>query len=100
MILTCVAPTKKQDLLSKLLDREEEESEEATNPKYDLDEFLTWNSLKGLVYSQMVGIMKRARQGEPAPDPTLVLLDSVTEKNLLSFAVADRPLFVNFGSYT
>ncbi|CAH1230398.1 DIO3 [Branchiostoma lanceolatum] len=98
VLLTCVAPAKKQDLLAKLLSREE--SEEADHSQYDIDEFLTWSSLKGLVYSQMVGLMKKARQGGPAPDPTLVLLDSVTEKKLLSFAVADRPLFVNFGSYT
>ena len=63
-----------------------------------------WNTAFGLemykVQSRVVqlGTLKTAKQGQPAPNPELLVLNGHSNAKLLDYCKGTRPLVLNFGS--
>ncbi len=62
---------------------------------------LNWKSFKDMIDMTHCAIVQlRVWEGGPAPNPSLVDLNGITQYHLLEFAKKGRPLVVNFGSCT
>ena len=62
------------------------------------DTAFKWQMYKLQSKVVMIGTLKTARHGLPAPNPMLHQLDGRKEVRLLSYAKGTRPLVLNFGS--
>lgn len=60
----------------------------------------TWPMFKSLRNAILRELQKSARIDHPAPNPTLVSTDGLTHCRLLNFCKGNRPLVVNFCSWT
>ncbi|XP_019617258.1 PREDICTED: type I iodothyronine deiodinase-like [Branchiostoma belcheri] len=98
VFLNIVSPDAKKRLFQRVMAKDKVMCPDGD--RYQIEEFLTLNSYKSLLYSQVVGIFKVVGKGRPAADSALVRLDGRTDTTLLSYASGSRPLVVCFGSYT
>ena len=59
-----------------------------------------WQMFKAVRSSILLELQKSAQKDHAAPNPSLVSLDGVSHSRLLSFCRGNRPLVVNFCSWT
>lgn len=60
----------------------------------------TWPMFNAVRTMILLELKKPARVNHTAPNPSLVSLDGLSYSRLLSFCKGNRPLVVNFGSWT
>lgn len=60
----------------------------------------TWPMLKTLRNVILLELQKSARIDHPAPNPSLISTDGLSHCRLFNFCKENRPLIVNFGSWT
>lgn len=60
----------------------------------------TWHMLNAVRTMILLELQKSARINHTAPNPSLVSLNGLSHCRLLSFCKGNRPLVVNFGSWT
>ncbi|KAJ7325700.1 thyroxine 5'-deiodinase [Desmophyllum pertusum] len=72
----------------------------ALPPDMYLHSLFTWNMFKSVRTSIMLELQISARIDHTAPNPSLVSTDGLSYRRLLSFCRGNRPLVVNFCSWT
>lgn len=60
----------------------------------------TWSMLKSLRNVILLELQKSARIDHPAPNPSLISMDGLSHCRLFNFCKGNRPLIVNFCSWT
>ncbi|XP_068720931.1 type I iodothyronine deiodinase-like [Montipora capricornis] len=60
----------------------------------------SWNMFQSVRSTILGDLQKSARFGQRAPNPSVVTLDGVSHPHLLNFCRGNRPLVLNFGSWS
>ena len=60
----------------------------------------TWDMFQAVRSSLLCDLQKSARMGHRAPNPSVVTLDGSSHPHLLNFCRGNRPLVLNFGSWS
>ena len=60
----------------------------------------TWNMFTNVRSSILYELQKSVRLGHRAPNPSVVTLDGTSHPHLLNFCRGNRPLVLNFGSWS
>lgn len=60
----------------------------------------TWHMFQSVRATILYELQKSARLGQRAPNPSVVTLDGTSHPHLLNFCRGNRPLVLNFGSWS